>query len=144
NSKSGQRAPVILKVSIRRPSPEIVIGVPDAYGTGGRQSQEEIGKVESGLRNRLAIAVDLAGEQSVEAEGAARVRIRQRVLLHPAITESPSQVMPPPNHISDCVREVGGLTAIQRCRAIRQTAEVRERQIRGAPIDRGLVRTNDA
>ena len=52
--------------------------------------EQEIGEIETGVRERLAVGVEAAGEQAAEAERAARVGIGERVLLHACDSQSRS------------------------------------------------------
>ena len=60
-----------------------------------------------------------------------------------AIAKAEAEIVLALNHVSDGVGEVRGLAAIQRCRAIAEAAEVCEREIGRALIERRLIGPGD-
>ena len=135
---------IVLRIDVGRPAAEIVVGVADAQRAGLRKAEQEIGEIVTGVGERLAVGVEAAGEQSAEAERAARIGVGERVLLHLPVAEAEAEIVLALNHVSDRVGEVGGLAAVQRGRTIAQAAEVGEREIGRAVIEGRLIGSRDS
>ena len=91
--QSAAEAPIVLRIPAGGPAAEVVIVVAEAQRARLRQAQQKIGEIESRAGYRVALGIQLAGEQAAEAERSARVLIGQAVLSEPAVQESERQVV---------------------------------------------------
>src|SRR5262249_997912 len=102
-------APVLLGVGVQRPAAGRVGVVGGGERTGLRKAEQEVGEIESGARQRLAVLVECTGEEPAKAERAARVLISEAVLLQPAVAETEGEVVPLLYDVCDSVVKADGL-----------------------------------
>ena len=79
-------APVVLRKEVGGPAPVIKIGIVHAQGCGLWIAQQKVCEIVARLGEHLSVGVVTAGQQAAETELAARIRVRQRILLHPPVT----------------------------------------------------------
>ncbi len=61
-------AEIVLRIRIGAPAAEVIARTAEAHRTGLRQAQQEIGEIEARALHRLAVGIQLAGDQAAEAK----------------------------------------------------------------------------
>src|SRR5437588_491632 len=94
------------EVAVGRAVEEDALGA-ELERAGLREAEEKIGEIESSVLERITLVIESAGEESGEAEAAARVGVVERILLEAAIAGAEGQVVPAADHEGEVLGDVG-------------------------------------